>query len=150
MAEFAEMITEDYGITRKGSTVRNPQSNAMIEQVHQTIGNIIRTFELNESELEELNPSAGILAAMMFATRATYHTTLQATPAQLVFGRDAILNTQFKANWKYIKERKQKLIEQNNKRKNKKQIAHEYHAHCLLYTSPSPRDATLSRMPSSA
>ena len=22
--------------------------------------------------------------------------------------------------------------------------------HCLLYTSPSPRDATLSRMPSSA
>ena len=24
------------------------------------------------------------------------------------------------------------------------------HKHCLLYTSPSPRDATLSRMPSSA
>ena len=24
------------------------------------------------------------------------------------------------------------------------------HYHCLLYTSPSPRDATLSRMPSSA
>ena len=24
------------------------------------------------------------------------------------------------------------------------------HAACLLYTSPSPRDATLSRMPSSA
>ena len=24
------------------------------------------------------------------------------------------------------------------------------HWHCLLYTSPSPRDATLSRMPSSA
>ena len=26
----------------------------------------------------------------------------------------------------------------------------EYYATCLLYTSPSPRDATLSRMPSSA
>ena len=25
-----------------------------------------------------------------------------------------------------------------------------YHSFCLLYTSPSPRDATLSRMPSSA
>ena len=24
------------------------------------------------------------------------------------------------------------------------------YVHCLLYTSPSPRDATLSRMPSSA
>ena len=26
----------------------------------------------------------------------------------------------------------------------------ELHYRCLLYTSPSPRDATLSRMPSSA
>ena len=26
----------------------------------------------------------------------------------------------------------------------------KYHSICLLYTSPSPRDATLSRMPSSA
>ena len=26
----------------------------------------------------------------------------------------------------------------------------QLHNHCLLYTSPSPRDATLSRMPSSA
>ena len=38
-----------------------------------------------------------------------------------------------------------------------KEIAKEYnlgvstiHGACLLYTSPSPRDATLSRMPSSA
>ena len=30
-----------------------------------------------------------------------------------------------------------------------KQIA-DQRSHCLLYTSPSPRDATLSRMPSSA
>ena len=28
--------------------------------------------------------------------------------------------------------------------------ASEHRLHCLLYTSPSPRDATLSRMPSSA
>ena len=30
------------------------------------------------------------------------------------------------------------------------QIALEINTRCLLYTSPSPRDATLSRMPSSA
>ena len=29
-------------------------------------------------------------------------------------------------------------------------IALDLAGHCLLYTSPSPRDATLSRMPSSA
>ena len=29
-------------------------------------------------------------------------------------------------------------------------VVFEFFSHCLLYTSPSPRDATLSRMPSSA
>ena len=30
------------------------------------------------------------------------------------------------------------------------QVITAYNKNCLLYTSPSPRDATLSRMPSSA
>jgi hypothetical protein len=47
---------------------------------------------------------------------------------QLVFGRDAVLNTKFEADWKYIRDRKQKLIEQNNKRENAKRKEHEYHA----------------------
>jgi hypothetical protein len=38
------MITNDYSIVRKECTVRNPQSNATIERVHQTIGSILRTF----------------------------------------------------------------------------------------------------------
>jgi protein associated with RNAse G/E len=62
----------------------------------------------------------------MFATRATYHTTTQATPAQLVFGRDAILNTKFDANWKLIRERKQRAINKNNHKENEKRIPHEY------------------------
>ena len=35
-------------------------------------------------------------------------------------------------------------------RTNKFRLGQEEHTVCLLYTSPSPRDATLSRMPSSA
>ena len=62
----------------------------------------------------------------MFATRATYHTTTQATPAQLVFGRDAILNTKFDANWKFIRDRKQRAINKNNQKENSKRISHTY------------------------
>mmetsp|Transcript_17305 Transcript_17305/g.47261 ORF Transcript_17305/g.47261 Transcript_17305/m.47261 type:complete len:109 (-) Transcript_17305:3-329(-) len=88
MAEFADTVKNDYGIEKHPSSTKNPQSNAIIERIHQTIGNIIRTFQAHENNyLDEDDPWAGILAAVMFATRATYHTTLQATPSQLVFGR---------------------------------------------------------------
>ena len=85
MAEFANMCQNDYGLKRKPITTRNPQSNEIIEQIHQTIKNIIRTFDV--SNIVNKNPWSDILAATMFDVRATYHTKLQASPMQLVFGR---------------------------------------------------------------
>jgi transposase InsO family protein len=126
MGEFARMVERDYGITRKPTTTRNPQANSIIERIHQTIGNMIRSFQIGQMEVDEQDPWSGILAATMFATRATYHTTTQATPAQLVFGRDAVLNVKFDANWKYIRERKQRTIDANNRNENRKRIPHHY------------------------
>jgi hypothetical protein len=54
------------------------------------------------------------------------HTTTCATPTQLVFGRDALLNVSFQADWDYIKEQKQHRILQNNKKENAKRIPHTY------------------------
>jgi hypothetical protein len=56
----------------------------------------------------------GILAAIAFALRSTYHMTLQATPGQLVFGRDMVLNVQHFTDWTTIKARKQQIICKNN------------------------------------
>ena len=114
LREFTEMIKDDYGIEKKGTTVQNPQANAILERIHQTLGNILRTFELHKSEHNIGDPWDGVLAAAMFALRATYHTTLKATPSQLVFGRDAITNIMFEANWEEIKAQKQKQIKDNN------------------------------------
>ena len=47
-------------------------------------------------------------------------------PSQLVFNRDALLNVRFEADWKYIKERKQRLIIQNNKREDAKRVPYTY------------------------
>ena len=124
MAEFAKMVRDDCGIKRKPITTRNPQANSMIERAHQTIANIIRT--VSRDDLDESDPWSGVLAATMFALRATHHTTLQASPMQLVFGRDAILNLKFSANWQFIKEQKQKLIHKNNQNENAKRIPHCY------------------------
>ena len=100
MAEFAKMCHNDYGLKRKPITTRNPQSNAIIKCIHQTIGNIIRTFDV--SNIVNNNLWSGILAATMFAVRATYHTTLLSSPIQIVFGRDAILNIKHVSEWEHI------------------------------------------------
>ncbi len=124
MAEFGQMVRNDYGLKMKPITTRNPQANAIIERVHQTIGNIIRTF--NVQAMDQNDPWSGILAATMFAVRATVHTTLQASPMQLVFGRDAILNVKHITDWEHIRQRKQDRINENNKRENKNRRNHQY------------------------
>ena len=45
---------------------------------------------------------------------------------QLVFGRDAIFNIPFVADWDYIRQRKQHIIHDNNRWENAKCIAHTY------------------------
>ena len=126
MAEFTSMIEEEYGVTKKPITKRNPQANAIIERVHQTLGNMIRTFSVQSMELDDKNPWDGILSAVAFAVRATVHTTTRASPSQLIFGRDAIFQVQHVADWQYIKKRKQNAINVNNARENSKRIPYEY------------------------
>ena len=127
MAEFSKMIKSDYGIKKKPITTRNPQANAIIERVHQTIGNMLKTFKLyDRNDIDQEDPWTGILAAIMFGLRATYHATTQATPMQLVYSRDSIVTTKFQADWKFIKDRKQKIIAANNARENAKRIKHTY------------------------
>jgi hypothetical protein len=70
---------------------------------------MICSFQIGQIELNEEDPWSIVLAATMFATCTTYHTTTQAMLAQLVFSNDAILNNKFDANWKLIHERKQRL-----------------------------------------
>ena len=94
------MCQNYYGIKMKPIKTMNPHSNAIIKRIHQTIGNIIRTFDV--SNIVNNDPWSVILAATMFAVRATYHTILQAYSMQIVFGRDAILNTKQIADLEHI------------------------------------------------
>eukprot|EP00957_Ditylum_brightwellii_P066976 5084383-Ditylum_brightwellii.AAC.1 len=92
------MIQRDYGVTKRPITARNPQANRIVKRIHQTIGNMLYTFCIHSTELDEEDPQSGILEAVIFDTRATIHSTSRATPAQLVFGHDAMLNVQHEAN----------------------------------------------------
>ena len=74
------MIVNHYRIPCNSISVRNPQANTIVERVHQTIGNIIRTFKIQEMDLDNENPWEGILSSTMFAIRSMVHTTTQHTP----------------------------------------------------------------------
>ena len=47
MPEFTKMCQNGYVLKRKLITTRNPQSNAIIEQIHLNIGIIIHTFDVS-------------------------------------------------------------------------------------------------------
>ena len=46
LAKFRDMITNIYCIKIRTITSRNPQTNLILERVHQTIGNNLRTFKV--------------------------------------------------------------------------------------------------------
>jgi len=121
-----KQLCEDFGLKRKPTSRKNPQANAIIERVHQTLGNTIRTFNLDDADLDPRDPYGDLLASVAWAVRSTYHTTLEATPGQLVFGRDMVFDVEHQANWENIRRRKQRIINKSNEAENAKRHDHDY------------------------
>jgi hypothetical protein len=68
------MITES---KEKWSQTWNLQANAIVEHVHQTLGNLIMSFQLQDKPYYDPDdPWGGILMAVAFVLRSTYHMTL--------------------------------------------------------------------------
>ena len=58
------MCINDYRIKRKIMSTQNPQANAIVERVHQMLGNLIWSFELQDNPYLDLDDVwSGILAA---------------------------------------------------------------------------------------
>jgi transposase InsO family protein len=126
MGEVRKTLEKEYGARLKVITTRNPQANSMVERSHQTIRNMIRSQNIQSKNDLENGDWTGVLNAVRFAMRATLHTTMRATPMQLVYGRDAVHNIRFEADWQYLKARRQQVIKHNNERENSKRTPHTY------------------------
>ena len=123
LAEFQETL-DNYGCERKVTAPFNPQGNSVVEQMHQVIGDALRTFELEERDLDEDDPFGPFLAATLWATQSAHHTMLEASPGQLVFGRDMLMGAKFNADWARIAQRKIDSTNKSNKRENASRIQH--------------------------
>jgi len=124
--EFQELL-QSYGIKAVIATTANPQTNAILERTHQVIANQLRSLRLMSIELNSLaDIQHELLAPVQWAMNSTYHTTLQATSAQLAFHRDMIMPTSYMAHWQSIRQRRQAITDRDNLRENARRVPHTY------------------------
>ena len=119
-------LLQTYGIKAKHISVKNPQANAILERIHQVVGDMLRLKDLANYDLDSTDPWSEILASVAWAIRSTVHTTLEAPPGQLVFGRDMIFHNTFKANWQAIHARKARAAVKSNIRENSTRSKYTY------------------------
>ncbi len=81
MIEFKlhfESLCKSYGIKRKPTTIRNPQANAICERVHQVLGTMMCTSEIDMAESVEPADIDTFMDNAVWAICSTYHTVLKA------------------------------------------------------------------------
>jgi hypothetical protein len=105
---------------RKPNTVKNPQANGILERVHQVLGQMLRTAELEMADSVTPDDVDVFLDNAAWAIRSTYHTVLKASPGAAIFGEDMLFDIPFVAHWRKIGERRQSLTNHVNQRKNAK------------------------------
>ncbi len=115
-----EYLCESYSITRKPTTVKNPWANGLLECVHQVLGQMLRTAELDMANSATSNDFDVFLDNVAWAIHSTYHTVLKASPGAAIFGWDMLFDIPFVADWQKNGERRQSLTDRGNQRENAK------------------------------
>ncbi len=121
-----EYLCESFGINCKQTMVKNPQANGILECVHQVLGQMLRTAELDMADSVTPDDVEVFLDNVAWAIRSTYHMVLKASPGAAIFGWDMLFNIPFVADWRKIGERRQSLTNRGNQRKNAKCIDYDY------------------------
>ena len=133
---FSEMC-EKNGITHSTSTSRNPQGNSLIERIHQTIGQVLRTIVVARNPKSVHEGQAVIdetLATAMHACRCACSNSLDYnSPGSLAFGRDMFMDIPLIADIMAIQRNRQSLVDRRLLRENAKRIKHDYAVDDLVW-----------------
>ena len=111
------------------SSSKNPQSNAIVERMHQTVGNLLRTMIYSNppQNVQQANDMVdAALATASHALRASVSASRQSTPGALVFNRDMFLNVPLIADFYALRGRRELLIQETARRGNLKRRHYDY------------------------
>ena len=94
-------------------------SNAILERIHQVLGNLVRTSNIQQTYVDKNDPWMGILAAAAFAICSTISGQKGYSPGQLIFGHDMIFPIKHRVDSELIRQQKQtKILEKTPARIN--------------------------------
>ena len=82
----------------------NPISNAILEWIHQVLGNLVQTFNMQQTYVDKNDPWTGILSAAAFANHSTTRRQKGYSPGQLLFVRDIIIPINHELDWELIRQ----------------------------------------------
>jgi hypothetical protein len=72
-----ETLWDSYGIKHKPTTIKNPQANAIYERVHQVLGTMMCTSELDMADSVDPDDIDTFIDNAAWAICSTYHTVLK-------------------------------------------------------------------------
>ena len=93
------------------TAIKYPQANAILEIIHQVIGIMLNTKDLDNITFDAVAPWSKILVSIAYTVGCSYHITLQATPGTLFFCRDMLLDINLQRKYKEMWLRKQKTYQ---------------------------------------
>ena len=116
------------GIKPVPISVRNPQANAVCERLHKTVQDMLKSSlqEPPDNVANAVELVDSCLAAATRALRSAVHQTLQVAPGALVFGQDMMLPIPVMADYTLIRERRQAVIDENNRKANLRRHFKDY------------------------
>jgi hypothetical protein len=119
-------MCKSYGLKHKPTMVKKPQANGILECMHQVLGQMLRTVEIDLVNSVTPDDANVFLDKAAWAFCFTYHTVLKASPGAAIFGHNMLFNILFMADWHKIGECRQSLTDRGNQRKNPKCIDYDY------------------------
>eukprot|EP00804_Cyclotella_cryptica_P011567 CCRYP_012078-RA/>CCRYP_012078-RA protein AED:0.28 eAED:0.28 QI:0/-1/0/1/-1/1/1/0/261 len=122
----SDTLYDSYGLKCKPTSVRNPQANAILERVHQTIKAMLRTADLDVADTVSESDIADFLTNAAWAVRSTYHTVLKTSPGAAIFKRDMLFDVPYIADWSKIGEHRQKQTDKNTRLESASRIDWDY------------------------
>jgi hypothetical protein len=118
-------ICDSYRVKRKPTSIKNPQANAILEQIHQVVMTMVCTSEINMADSVAPSDIDAVLTNASWAIFSTNHTVRKASPGSAIFGRDMMFDIPFIADWKKIGDYRQRQTDQNTIRENSKRFDYD-------------------------